>query len=636
MNLGKTTAVLLCIVFALCISPALEAADAGALPSRPSPVGRERLAGSAKMTVFGVEPVDVNPGKREVFRDLTKAAWKKPSESMSDEGWAALKEGGMLVWDLGQPQESHLFPGAFPERERKYTEVKVIAAPGEYEAGSLCIWPLADAQGAKVSIDDLKAGNGAKIPASAIDIRIVKWLYLPLEFRGETWAVDVLGKVDQFDRCLFQPALLVHDDTLIQPVHLGATKYTAGTNVLKHSAMDVEDADTIQPFDLKKEELKQIWLTVNIPENAPAGVYTSTIRIDADKETVTLPLTVQVLPFKLSEARWSCGMYYGAGYATVDDLKKRPEVMRKREPMLFQAYQAGRRKFVHSFVKTYDQMKQDVLDMKAHGITNVIWYCPPELAVRLMRETKFGGDGRYFTCYTMDKKNIAYLKSAGYEAYSMMQDEPTMAALPGVIEACRSMHKLGAKTWTAFGPKAMWKHLLNELDVPNRVKAFVTHEEIDAWHRAGKKVTVYGSPQPWLHCRPLGFRVSYGLDVWRFGFDGSMDFAYQWHGWNAWDLLDAGGTPSYKLGYTFPTLTKPVPTLMWESFREGNDDLRYLSTLLDKIEARRKSNANDPALKAAESFVESLKSSQQLIIPDTRDLTDIRLEMVKHVLALGE
>ncbi len=623
------------------ITPAQAAPVGDALPTRSPRMADRQLPKSEKMIVFGVEPVDVGPGLRKDFRDLSKVTWAKPSKKFTDEGWAALKEGGTLAWGNGPSPArgyAYLFPQDFPRVERKYADIRVFAAPGEYEPASLCIWPLADAEKVTVTVGDLVADGGAIIPSASVDLRVVKWLYLPADFQDAVWAPEgVITKAASFARCLYQPTVLLHDDDLIKTAHIGKTKYETGYNILKHSAMDVDDAASLQPFDIRKNELRQVWLTVYVPETAQAGSYRSMVRVKAGEGVVELPMVVQVLPFRLSPSRWGCGMYYGAGYITMDRLKN--EVEQRREPMLYKAYHEGRTKFVHSFLKTDEQMKEDLLDMKAHGVTSAVMYCPPEQGVRLMKETGFGDGKTYITCATVDKQGMEFLKSQGYEdIYLMAQDEPSPAMLPQVIESCRAIKELGGKPWTALGGSgrdASWR-LLRHLDMTNVTKIFEDSAELARWHAAGKKVNVYASPQPWVNCIPLAYRLSYGLEVWRFGFDGSLDFAYQWHGWNAWDMFDLGGTASYKLGYTFPTLTKPVPTLMWECFREGNDDLRYLSTLLDRIDARRKSDPSNPALKPAEAFVSELKSSKQLIITDIRDMQDIRLAMTRHILALPD
>ncbi len=80
---------------------------------------------------------------------------------------------------------------------------------------------------------------------------------------------------------------------------------------------------------------------------------------------------------------------------------------------------------------------------------------------------------------------------------------------------------------------------------------------------------------------------------------------------------------------------EPVPTIKWETMREAKDDLRYLSTLLDCLEAAKKTNPDAVAIKQAENWLADLKERDQLI-SETESIQDIRAQMVKHIVAFSE
>jgi len=83
---------------------------------------------------------------------------------------------------------------------------------------------------------------------------------------------------------------------------------------------------------------------------------------------------------------------------------------------------------------------------------------------------------------------------------------------------------------------------------------------------------------PWAYNHPQAgkelpgtYKNTYGLSVYQDGYKGVCNFAYQ-HGYN-WDDWGDENWRAHVMAY--PTLDKPIPTLQWEGFREGIDDVRY-------------------------------------------------------------
>ena len=608
------------------------------LPVRAAVVNdNQLLPHSESMVVFGVEPVDIGPGQQEAFQDLSQVKWVVPGDIFMKD-YAYYKETLYLATNPRPYQGSgylYLFPDRFPDVERKYAEVRLAATPDEYATASFCIWPKKESQDTTVTVQDLQHDEGDVISGHAVDMRIVKWLYLPM---------NVSEKDRKIGQTVYQPVLLVHDDDLINPVHLDKEGYARGQNRLKYAFHDVVDTDRIQPFDLHRQELRQLWLTVHIPDNAKAGNYHSEIRISAGDEIVSLPLMVTVLPFSLSPSRWMCGLYYAGGFKEAATIAKDQQAVRRSDPAAYDTWRSGRNEYVHSFYKSDKQIELELLDMAAHGVTQAAFYGSPERITRLVKKTKFGDRKTYFSAVQAQasKQTVAILQEAGFhDIYFSGNDEPT--ELRSLQANCRKFAQLGAKCFSALGVSAMKpgrsfkvQPLVGALDHPNFRTRYVIRDELPKWKAANKTATVYGSPYPWLHRFPLAFRVGYGLGMWRFGYGGSFDFAYQWHGPLVWDLFNLQADSIYQIGYTLPTRGEPVPTLMWECFRQGNYDLRYLSTLMDRIESRRATHPDDAAAEAAQQVVDQLKTSTQFIQTGKRDLQDIRLELVRHILLLSD
>ena len=67
----------------------------------------------------------------------------------------------------------------------------------------------------------------------------------------------------------------------------------------------------LQPFSLKANENKQIWLTVHVPNNTPPGEYYGDIIITAPSEApVMMNFSVTVLPFELEPSPIEYSLYY--------------------------------------------------------------------------------------------------------------------------------------------------------------------------------------------------------------------------------------------------------------------------------------------------------------------------------------
>ncbi|GAG19546.1 unnamed protein product, partial [marine sediment metagenome] len=79
--------------------------------------------------------------------------------------------------------------------------------------------------------------------------------------------------------------------------------------------------------------------------------------------------------------------------------------------------------------------------------------------------------------------------------------------------------------------------------------------------------------------------------------------------------------------FAYPTMDGVIDTVQWEGWREGVDDIRYLTTLLDLIEEA-KGEGKDTS--SAESWLADLKDADLT----TKDLDTVRSEMIGYILSL--
>ena len=161
-------------------------------------------------------------------------------------------------------------------------------------------------------------------------------------------------------------------------------------------------------------------------------------------------------------------------------------------------------------------------------------------------------------------------------------------------------------------------------------------EKAKQWHRAGSKIFSYSNPQVGVE-EPLLYRYNFGLALWKADYDGAMDFAYQWAYGNIWNDFDSEKFRDHCFAY--PTVNGVVGTIQWEGFREGVDDVRYITTLEKAIEA---AGDSKPA-RAARHWLDDLKSknarqkvSWKAQEPTAEDLNQVRVRTVSWINQLTE
>ncbi len=86
------------------------------------------------------------------------------------------------------------------------------------------------------------------------------------------------------------------------------------------------------------------------------------------------------------------------------------------------------------------------------------------------------------------------------------------------------------------------------------------------------------------HTTVNGARMTYGFGFWRSGFTALIPWIYRHNAGNPWNYLD--GSISDFFNRTEDS-GRPVPVAMWEAYREGYDDYRYVYTLQQLIEKGR-------------------------------------------------
>jgi Domain of unknown function (DUF4091) len=490
--------------------------------------------------------------------------------------------------------------------------IELLATPGEFEPASFVLAAKQnDVPNIRIQASDLISDFG-RIVADAVDVRLVKVWYQA----GTAW-YDIKRSTDEKKLI---PELLVKDDDLIKvdkqsKTNLVRLSTTAGVEhvdvqlqsdgkkklLLDAHQFPIMDAAALQPFMLVSGSNKQVWVTVHVPADAKAGIYLGTITISSGESVIgTIPLRLEVLPFRLSDPAVEYSIYYRG-------------ILTDAAPTL------------SSENKTEAQMCAEFKNMKEHGISNPTVYqysSDTQALARVLGLRKRCGlstnKNLYYLGFFVDPKEYesrsvvlqkrllditATANANGFiQTYFYGVDEAVGAELVRQRNAWEFVHQQGGKVYVA-GKAGTFDVVGGRLDMLVAAGAPV-RSEAGRYHAVGGRVFSYANPQVGVE-NPFVFRKNYGLVLWQQDYDGAMPYAYQHSEGSPWNDFDGRYRDHM---FTYPTTDGVIDTLAWEGFREGVDDVRYLTTLVDRLEELKPCASAAVPFKMAEQHLGTLKS----------------------------
>ena len=396
------------------------------------------------------------------------------------------------------------------------------------------------------------------------------------------------------------PELLLKDDSLVKVDYETKTNYLKVTINGVQQYIDISDpaakfpgnaqirdAQSLQPFSLEANENKQIWLTVHVPGNTPAGNYCGDITLSTPSEVpVKMNFCVRVLPFELEPAPVEYGIYYFG--------------------MLPRTTAEEQKVGIDGVWKSPEKYAAELQNMKDHGVlypTLNQWYSDEDpdapnlrLALSLRSQTGLATDTIYLIDQlTGNSTNINDLirleqdvnnwkritSEYGYrDVYVYGIDEAKGGVLRSERTAWEAVHSTGAKVYVALGTGNT--DAVNSVGDLLDVAIFagpLNTTQADKWHNNGKRIFAYANPQAGVE-NPEIYRKNYGFALWNAGYDGAMNFAYQdAYGPSIWNDFDSASTHYRDHVFAYPTTEGVIDTIEWEGWREGVDDTRYLASL---------------------------------------------------------
>lgn len=509
-------------------------------------------------------------------------------------------------------------PTSFPFTGRLGSELSVAACRSEYEPAAFAVYALNDLKQLHITPTDLRNGSHT-IPAANVDISIVKSWY---QAGVQIWETS---------QRVLTPELLLKDDRLVRvdteqkqnflrtSTSTGDEAYVLISSKRSKHLQDIKPRDTrvLQPVDVKAETTRQFWVTVHVPPDAAAGEYTGKLMLTADEiPDSAMSLRLRVLPFDLQKPTLQYSIYY-RGRLTPDGVGS-----------------------ISSEGKSAKQYAAEMSNLAGHGVPYPTIYQKfdekllPE-ALRLRQQAGLPA-GSLFTLglLTRNASSKTALESLRNNVHKWRHlispfeydtlyvygiDEARGERLKSQQAAWKAVHDAGGKVFVACYHETfeMIGGLLNLAVLYGPPMP----EEAEKYHSAGHRIFCYGNPQVGVE-EPETYRRNFGLLLWKAGYDGAMNYAYQHsmdHIWNDFDH-----TYYRDHNFTYPTVNGVIDTIQWEGFREGVDDVRYLTTLLEKME---QTKAIKPHL-----VKESRAWLNELDIKG--DLDQIRAKMVDWILKL--
>lgn len=506
------------------------------------------------------------------------------------------------------------------------------AAAGEIEPGSVVI-AAGDAT-IEISLESPELVNGENVfPRSGISVRLVQVWYQA----GGAWETHRLLKHRSAE---LTPELLVYDPTLIKIdtntrdnyVKIGGPSgqnyKLISTREIRHEKrkiispsieeFDVRDAAKLGAVSIPSNEQRQFWLTARVPIEQEPGVYTGTLEIQCkhSQKKSFFPVELEVLPFALGEPILEYSIYYRG----------------KLVP------NAGT---ISSEYKNRRQLAAEFENLKEHGVSNPsvyqrlgphgntgartreeAWHWLTEY-MNVRRQAGLRSDSLYYLGraigspkspeeFTLLDRAINDLRVLAERSgmptlYLYGRDEARKKELSDQAKAWMYVKSRGARVFAAgrSGHTNAMGTLTDTL-VLNGERA---GGEIEAVHEYGGKVFSYSMPQVGVE-NPITYRLNYGFKLWQDGYDGAMNYAYQHAMGFIWNDFDHEVYRDHVFAY--PTADGVLDTIAWEGFREGVDDVRYLSLLLSRaaiaggpVESHSKIMTDDIA-----RFIRSLRSAR--------------------------
>jgi len=479
-----------------------------------------------------------------------------------------------------------IYPNTVPRAEELNPELTAFASLGEYEPVTFTVLPLDDLSGAKVVAGDLRSGD-AVIPAASIDVRSVRYM-------------------------------------LVRPNYSTFFSYHVAPDVLERHAT----------LDLRKGRNQRFWITLHVPEDAKAGVYEGKLAFSAaGREPADVKLRLRVLPMRLQKnPEHIYGAYYHDPLGNVDEgntagandyfrrkaeLERQDMVAHGMNSHISHASGLERDEQGNWTMDGTETERRIALDRK-HGLAGyplvvsfpVGWWYSKLVDkrglgshLRLVRpdvpQSFFDEVTKMVEAIEREKKKHDWPEFLYYPIDEPSTHEDSVRFMVGVLKAIKRAP--GVRTYVTADPSheqfaPMWPHVDVWCCQPfvfgcEKIRELSKEKHVEFWcypnHISGEND----------HTPIRGARMTWGFGFWRSGFRTLIPWIYQSSSGDPWNYLDGSSMDFFNRS---TPEGEPIPVALWEAYREGIDDGRYLYTL-ERLAAEGKRRGGRPAELAAEA-----------------------------------
>lgn len=469
-----------------------------------------------------------------------------------------------------------VYPHTQPRPEELNPELRLVASPGEFTTTNLIVLPAKSLKNARVSV-----GSIGPVSANAVEVRRVRYLRA-------------------------------------RPNYTTMYRYRVVPDVLEH----------FEGGDLPADENTRFWITLRVPDDAPAGDYRGTVKFACDSGEVTVPVRLRVLPIKLREDPTKLfAIYYRHPYdqmASAPDEVSKEYFRRKAELEHADMAAHGTRNVVLSassraadaegrFNFNWELLAAKLDLWKRHAFTGpVVMGIPTESVYEKymkerpgshLRGVKLPPDqfGREMTALvkTIETERVrrGWPEFLYYPVDEPSTDPVAVQFMIKVLQACKAA---GVRTYVTADPThEPFEAMRPYVDVWC-TQPFLPEREVVLADSAARTVEYWCYPNHIAgendHTPVAGARMTYGFGFWRSGFRTLIPWIYQSNSGDPFNYLDAYTMDFFNRSAPDGT---PIPVALWEAYREGYNDYRYVYTL-EQVVAEAAKSGRPAARQAAE------------------------------------
>ena len=525
------------------------------------------------VTIGGITYDHVDPGEPFTRAAVPEQDWEAPTPNRAE------RAAGMMPYVTSDPGDYK--PYRIPRAEERVAKLSAFLTPGEDEPVWVGVYALAGLEGLSVRVD----------PGSApvtVDVRHEHFWPQRTGWRSRRWYIT--------------PELLL-------PCADGMKLVPAKQGVLREV-----------PFNLGVAETAAFWLTLTAAPDASPGSYKATVTVSSeDRPQLALPLNIEVLPFTLQRPADRYWLLY------CDQARWRRMSDEQVQAELRDFARHGMNGLVEGPLGSPDlsEIKSGKVTFDASPYRRLAGLCEEAglpgphvcsmggMPARVREALGVPCDLAKDTWPKAVSDGVAAVSRAAVEAtkdlpqrwYFYGVDEPggdnTYA-----IQEYQSWRRGGAETYATFYNLGFLEKASEYLTAPCFVTGLISAEHTaraarEACEKTGAEFWWYGTGSYVNHFPQEGYmfhnRYGAGFLFWKTGAKGEVSWTFcrpHEDVFNDFDGSRQNAAEPKEQATSYPHLLKPndwstyqgaIPTIAWESLREGVDDYRYLHTLTKLI-----------------------------------------------------